>query len=194
MTISDPSGWHDAQRISRQAVEQAIVEYAPAVVEECALLELDPHKLLTALAAVESTLGEDLDRGTWKIKHRHEASYAVGGRWYDQDLTAHWGKAAECSWGPWQIMYANAHRFGFPIEIDPADEVEGLVDVRTAAEISTRMLAHELRKVLHYRSVHPEDKATPLEMIADTWNTGGPEGKRPAEYIAKVVAAYAALH
>lgn len=192
--VIDSSGWALAKDISRRAVEQAIVEYAPAIAEECEVLGLDPLKLLTALADVESRRGKHLDPATWKIATRWEPSYAEGGRWYSAELSARWGKAAESSWGPWQCMFSNAVRFGFPVEVDPADPEDGMASVRVAAEVSTRMLASELRRVIGYRRAHPLDARSSLELIADTWNSGGPEGYRPAKYIHDVVAAYAALH
>jgi hypothetical protein len=72
-----------------------------------ALSGVDPVKLLWGIAGVESSFGRD-------SYPRHEAGYCFGGRYFDHVGTAEWGCLAHCSYGPWQVMYAN-----FPKGISP---------------------------------------------------------------------------
>jgi len=73
----------------------------------------DGRALLGALAENESAF----DHGD---APRFEPSYYYGGRYYDQskelrDAVALQGALAACSWGPFQLMAANALRFGYPV-------------------------------------------------------------------------------
>src|SRR5882724_11014499 len=67
----------------------------------------DPAMVLWALAGAESSFGTN-------TSPRHEASYCRGGKYFDVYATRQWGCLAHCSYGPWQVMYAN-----FPVGTDP---------------------------------------------------------------------------
>ena len=61
---------------------------------------IDGGRLMWALAGNESTFGMDPNP-------RHEPSYCAGGKYFSEALTASWGCFAHCSYGPWQLMFAN---------------------------------------------------------------------------------------
>jgi hypothetical protein len=62
---------------------------------------IDGAQLLWAIAGNESSFGENSNP-------RHEQSYCYGGSHFDPNLTKTWGCLAHMSYGPFQIMYANA--------------------------------------------------------------------------------------
>ena len=66
---------------------------------------IDGAKLLYALAGNESSFGAN-------CTPRHEPAYDVGGHYADSSvcrpLLAQFGSAAACSYGPWQLLLANA--------------------------------------------------------------------------------------
>ena len=113
---------------------------------------LDINAVLWALSGVESSFG--------KLAHqaRFEKSYARGGRYYLQPLDSLYGDAAAMSYGPWQVMYCNAHRVtnGF---VSP-HELQGMT---FAAQIATVMWLDDA--VL-------DRGAKTMREIADAWNTG----------------------
>lgn len=181
-----------AKAESKAAVEKAIIDRVGGVRFVCERLGLNPEGLLRTLAWMESSMGQHLDPATHKIATRWEPAYAFGGRYYTKELSDAWGKAAESSHGPWQIMYVNAHRAGFPIETDPLDQEFGLANVDVAAEWTMRFLGRELTWLANYVQTHPEDKRGPLELVFDKWNSGSVSmrGYRPASYIAKGASIY----
>jgi hypothetical protein len=68
---------------------------------------LNGPRVMAAIAANESSMGQDCDP-------RHEPSYDVGGH-YDEgvqhDMLEKYGRAAACSYGPWQVLPLNAPPF-----------------------------------------------------------------------------------
>ena len=93
----------DAQR----ALAEAIARYAPMLhVPQ----EISAVGILRTIAEKETT---SADRYAACL---HERAYCYGGRYHTPAL-AHeewlYGCAVHCSWGPWQIMFANAVMRGF---------------------------------------------------------------------------------
>lgn len=113
---------------------------------------LDLNAVLWALGGVESSFG--------KFAHqpRFEKAYARGGRYFSAPLDAAYGDAAAMSYGPWQVMYPNAHRItnGF---VAP-DDMRGMT---FAAQMAT---------VLWLDSAVLDKGARTMREIADAWNTG----------------------
>ncbi len=89
-----------------------------------------------------------------------------------------WGCAACCSWSPWQIHYQTAADRGF------GSAPWMLMD----AEIALDFVSLELNRII----AGPSPSET-VEQIADAWNSGNYRDRIvPADYIAKVRAAYRA--
>lgn len=65
---------------------------------------LDKVKLLWGICGVESSFGLNCNP-------RHEQGYCFGGRYFNPVATSAWGCLAHCSFGPWQVMFAN-FRYG----------------------------------------------------------------------------------
>lgn len=68
--------------------------------------EIDGARLMGAIAANESSLGANCGP-------RHEPAYDLGGKYapsgsIQAGLLGHYGRAAACSYGPWQLMFINA--------------------------------------------------------------------------------------
>jgi hypothetical protein len=76
---------------------------------------LNGPRIMAAIASNESTMGDDCDP-------RHEPSYDVGGR-YDEGeqhaLLEKYGRAAACSYGPWQVLPLNAAFTPLELASDP---------------------------------------------------------------------------
>jgi hypothetical protein len=94
-------------------------------VEQGDLASVDPVKLLWAIAGVESMSGD-------YSNPRHEQGYCYGGRYFDPLVTSDIGCLAHCSYGPWQVMYANFPKLTDPRSLIPFD------DGRLAAGLSIR--------------------------------------------------------
>lgn len=67
----------------------------------------DKVKLLWGLCGVESSFG-------FRCAPRHEQGYCYGASYFNANASAQWGCLAHCSYGPWQVMYAN-----FPPNVSP---------------------------------------------------------------------------
>lgn len=130
---------------------------------------LDGRGVMAAIASNESSLGADCGP-------RHEPAYDIGGSLASGKgqamLLAKFGRAAACSYGPWQMMFDN-----FQHE-DPET-------LETSLPICSQEFVHWFNAyVIHTRG------AKTLAEIGEVWNLGhiGPD---PA-YVAKLEAAYTA--
>ncbi|SRR6266702_1562508 len=99
------------------------------------LSSVDPVRLLWAIAGVESSFGRD-------SYPRHENAYCYNGRYFNPQVTAEVGCLAHCSYGPWQVMYAN-----FPAGVDPRALLP-FNEGRIAAELSIRAAIAVLNKAI----------------------------------------------
>lgn len=135
---------------------------------------IDGARLLWALAGNESSFGLN-------CSPRHEAGYCRGGKYYDPDVTELWGCLAHCSYGPWQVMYANISRGN----ISPLD-----------IAIKPDFVANAAVQFIQSRIIGLE-KATTVEEIAEAYNSGDwrdelhPNKAIPEKYIADLVKNYA---
>lgn len=130
--------------------------------------DLDGARLLWALAGNESSFGVESNP-------RHEAAYCHGGKYFDAARTKAWGCLAHCSFGAWQVMYAN-----FVPAISPLDILQ-----------QPELVAGACVQLIQNRITGAE-KATTIEEIADAYNSGDWRDKNvPEQYIADVVKNYA---
>lgn len=111
-------------------------------------------QLLWALAGNESSFGTN-------CMPRHEPAFDTGGAYATHapmpTLLAKYGSAAACSYGPWQILLANAASYS------PTD----FSTLTSAAEATVAYLNQQLR------IFRPQS----LEQIGSIWNSGGPNNK-----------------
>lgn len=134
-------------------------------------VNIDGAQLLWALSGNESSFGAD-------CTPRHENGYCpeANGRYSSapivQVLTARFGHAAHCSYGPWQIMLINCGKDADPALFDRCEYAA----MKTVAHINTAIL---------------DRGAKTLEQIADAYNSGSfKDGNVPTEYIKRLVANY----
>ncbi len=131
---------------------------------------IDAAALFAALGAVESSSGRQLGPLCGA------AAYEPAGAYYHSDLEQRWGGSAACSFGPWQIVGANAATLR--PDITPRQLFH---DSRLAAELSAE---HLQRRVI-------DRGARTVAEIADAWNSGSHRDSFvPHAYIAAVQAAY----
>jgi hypothetical protein len=83
---------------------------------------LDKVRLLWGLAGVESSFGLN-------CSPRHEPGYCYGGHHFNPVASREWGCLAHCSFGPWQVMFAD-----FPYGVSPLSLIWEN-DGRVAAEV-----------------------------------------------------------
>lgn len=111
---------------------------------------IDPVLLLWAMSGNESSFGAN-------VTPRHEPAFDAGGIYGDSmqmaPLLAKFGRAAACSYGPWQLMFCNAPAGSAPGDFD---------DLATAAKYSVRFLNVLLGKF----------KPQNLSEIGSCWNAG----------------------
>lgn len=134
-------------------------------------LDIDGPQLLWALAGKESSFGAN-------CTPRHEDGYCpdAHGRYSSapivQTLTAKFGHAAHCSYGPWQILLVNCGQDADPQRFERCEYAA----MKTVAHINTAIL---------------DKGATTIEQIADAYNSGNfRDGNVPEKYIADVLANY----
>jgi hypothetical protein len=124
---------------------------------------VDGSRLLWALSGNESSFGAN-------SKPRHEPAFDAGGLYGDgaamRTLLAKFGRAAACSYGPWQMMFCNA-----PSDFTPAS----FGDLHQAAQAAVDQLNRFLRKY----------KPQSLAEIGECWNAG-----HPIEHLSAGVARY----
>ena len=82
---------------------------------------LDKVRLLWGISGVESSFGLN-------CSPRHEQGYCYGGRYFNPVASRAWGCLSHCSFGPWQVMFAN-----FPFGVSPLSLIWE-TDGRVAAE------------------------------------------------------------
>lgn len=128
------------------------------VAQQCRAVgaEIDPlpqgvtgYQLLWAISGCESSFGLN-------AKPRHEPAYDVGGTYAAHapmpELLQQYGSAAACSYGPWQILLANA----------PSCKPQDFDDIQLAAQATVSFL-NKLLKLY---------KPKTLAEIASCWNAG----------------------
>lgn len=129
---------------------------------------LDPKQVLWAFAGVESSFGQN-------FAPRHEPSYCRSGKYYNSAATREHGCLAHCSYGPWQVMFAN-----FPVGITPRD----LLDPIAGPELSLRAAIRRLNRAL-------VQGASELSQLADAYNSGSfRDDLVPGQYVAGVLEKY----
>lgn len=131
---------------------------------------IDAAKLLWAIAGNESSFGDN-------FAPRHEAAYCYDGTLFESQVTKAWGCLAHCSYGPWQVMFAN-----FPPGIAP----QSLIQVGPSMVESCIMAAiADINRAVKLGAVT-------IQEIADVYNAGSLRPRVvPANYIAKLAANYA---
>lgn len=128
------------------------------------LFTRDGANILWAFAGAESTFGDD-------TAPRHEAAYCRGGKYFDAGLTNKWGCLAHCSYGPWQVMFAN-----YPPGFDPPMILAGALAVELNIAQAVKRLNLALRQ-----------GANTLADLADAYNSGNfRDAIVPVAYIADV--------
>lgn len=134
--------------------------------------KMSGSQVLLALAGRESSFGHN-------ITPRHEPAYDVGGRyWHDnrelREQVKLYGPLAASSFGLLQIMACNAR---------------GFTPLQLATSVEDAMRASVDR--LNYYVIGNQ-KASTLEQICDSWNTGNFKDRNiPVDYIAEVKKHYA---
>lgn len=128
---------------------------------------IDGAQLLWALAGKESSFGVESNP-------RHEQGYCYGHEYFDKDRTRLWGCLAHCSYGPWQVMYAN-----FNIAVSPL-EIMAPNGVNLIAGATVQFLQSFVMK---------QRGAKTLEEIGEVYNSG--KIQPDPDYVAKLIQAYA---
>ena len=135
--------------ISRPALIALCVEYGSKLQE--LPVGIIGKQLLWALAGNESSFGAD-------TIPRHEPAFDKGGYYADKppmpDLLLRYGSPAACSYGPWQILYANCWMLTNPL---------AMMD---SPEICAQCTVDQLNKFMRYS--HPVS----LIEIGMLWNAG----------------------
>lgn len=147
--------------------------------------EVDPCRLLAAIAMVESHGGHDK-------RANYERAFDVHGRYFNEELTNKWTAGADpmlklpmrymvaSSFGPWQIMFPVACELGF--EGSPFE----LADPRTNLVWAIRYIN---RRCLPRMTAETEDGR--VGQVASIYNSGRlPEKGRAIPYISKVIRHY----
>lgn len=110
---------------------------------------VDGIKLLWAISGNESSFGAN-------VTPRHEPAYDVGGIYSHNspmpELLSKYGAAAACSYGPWQLLLANAPDYA------PTD----FADIGKSAQATVSFLNSLLRRF----------KPQNLAQIGSCWNAG----------------------
>jgi hypothetical protein len=105
---------------------------------------LDKVKLLWGISGVESSFGLNCNP-------KHENGYCYGGRYHDLIATHAWGCLAHCSFGPWQVMFAN-----FPVGVSPLSLVWD-ADGRVASDLCIRGAIRVLNNTIARGARHLSD-------------------------------------
>jgi hypothetical protein len=124
-------------KIAPEIVAEFCRKYADAVLTPTMWqgTRLDKVRLLWGIAGVESSFGE-------RSNPHHDASYCVGGRWFDREKTLAWGCLAHCSFGPWQVEFPN-----FPIGVSPLSLMWSM-DGRIASELCLAAAVRVLNRAI----------------------------------------------
>lgn len=138
-------------KVERTILAQIIRDLAPGL--QCPP-DIDPVKLLWAIAGRETTFGDNCTT-------MHEQAYCYGGK-YSKDavvksLSYEFGCLAHQSYGPWQILFYEAHRFdpkATPVQLLTSPSYCGGLVIKKLNEIFTKQGVKTVRE------------------IADAWNSG----------------------
>ena len=134
---------------TKAEISQACKKFGPQV---CPLpSSYDGAQLLWAISGNESSFGAN-------VTPRHEPAFDMGGlydRGEQHELLEQFGSSAACSYGPWQILFANCPQGSTP---------DSLADLDTAAQATVGFLNSQLRRF------SPKS----LVDIACVWNHGSP--------------------
>lgn len=120
------------------------------IVTEAAGLGLDAYALLYMLGGVESSFG------IAQHQPRYEKVFSRSGRYGSRKLDKLFGDLAACSYGPWQIMFANART------VSPEVTPVGLMEPQVAGLVTAQFLNAQLKR---FKPRTPTD-------VLDIWNTG----------------------
>lgn len=96
---------------------------------------LDKVRLLWGVAGVESSFGLN-------STPRHENGYCYNGPYFNSVASHAWGCLAHCSFGPWQVMFAN-----FPVDVSPLSLLWA-DDGRIAAELGALGAVRRLNQII----------------------------------------------
>ena len=152
--------------LSRALIASICLAHAPGITP---VPGIDSAKLLWGVAGNESSFGD-------AFAPRHEASYCYEGPAFNAQATKVWGCLAHCSYGPWQVMFAN-----FPPGISP---------ILLAQTGPTMAEACVIAAVAEINSAIKRGAAT-IPEIAEVYNAGSLRPRVvPAEYMAKLLTSY----
>lgn len=157
---------------TKQDVLAACAKYGPLLTVPDGL---DGVRVMAAIASNESTFG-------MYCGPRHESAFDTGGQWcvgYQLSLVQQYGSAAACSYGPWQMLFANFSAADLPT-----------VEAGTLDMFAQEFLWHFNAYVMGCR------KPTSLDEIGMVWNAGHVltnPGPGVLAYCRKLAAAYNAL-
>lgn len=138
---------------------------------------LDPFCVLKSLATQESSYGKN-------CKPRFEPYYAPGGLYFTRspELQAAYekhGAGVSFSYGPFQILYATAMRFGYEKDATP-ESLE-------RADLSGLYVC----RLLNYLVIKKKDVT--LDALADSYNSGNSKDRRSEsvqQYVANILYDY----
>jgi hypothetical protein len=119
--------------------------------------DIDAGALMYAIAGRESSFGHD-------FIPRHEPAYDVGGAYANAPTQAKllqlYGRAAACSYGPWQVMLDNCAGFTPNDLLNPENGARAFVHFLNGYVIATRH-AHTIEQIAQtYNSGNFEHEAT----------------------------------
>lgn len=133
---------------------------------------LDKVRLLWGICGVESSFGLN-------CSPRHEAGYCYGARYFNPVATKAWGCLAHCSFGPWQVMFAN-----FPYGVSPLS-LMWESDGRVASELVVRGAVGYLNKIIARGAQNlgdivigyngPADEANYSTRLLESWDRPMPD-------------------
>lgn len=149
-------------QFSHATITQLCSRYGPQILLP-ASAGVDGARLLWALAGAESSFGADANP-------RHEPAYCRGGKLHSEILSSAWGCLAHCSYGPWQVMFANATPGISPLQM--------AIDPDIGARLATRLLGR----------IAIEQGAKSVDELAEAYNTG--RIRPDPAYVARVKANY----
>lgn len=136
--------------------------------------DIDGARLLWAISGCESSFGAN-------CAPRHEEAYCTGGYSRNPEviaLTAQYGHAAHCSFGPWQTLLINVESFGPGDVLLMASDVapEEMNDCDSAAQRAAIFINHNILR---------REGARTVGEIADAYNSGDWRDRLvPVQYIA----------
>lgn len=92
--------------------------------------------LLWGIAGVESSFGLN-------SSPRHEQGYCLAGRYFNPPVTRVWGCLAHCSFGPWQVLFANFKYGVSPLSLmwDNDGRIAAEICLHAAIDVLNRAIA-----------------------------------------------------